>query len=347
MPTVAQVKYLRELTGNGAMEVKAALVKAGDDPWLAMGFLHVKGVAVAVRTRLPDGTSRPATREEVDAHWAKVARTYANKYHRERPGLAEDIAQLEQEASDKPDSSLKLKINTNPMDGEMPQEDHNGYASPEDVIRNFRGQVLFPATDRLISHLESIRRERQYHVHLHCLPDGTYDIARENDDHSIMEPYAVAEYSCGCWAAGPTMGAEVEMTEEDVEDPTWFTEQHIETRARELQDADATMADAMDMKTYPWDQLTDKAQQSFRDKARAELAGMTPIDITRPLRMRDGTPVENPRLSDNGMSIVVDIPAWGYSASWCIDGKVDPEGPEVSIDLVNDEFAPSMPSCDM
>lgn len=74
-----------------------------------------------------------------------------------------------------------------------------GYASPEDVIRDFRGTVTFSATDRLTAHLESARRKRQYHVRIYCLPNGTYDIPRQNKDHRIMEPSATAEYSCGCW----------------------------------------------------------------------------------------------------------------------------------------------------
>jgi hypothetical protein len=100
MPTAAQVKYLRELTGSGMMDVKAALAKAGDDPWLAMGFLRVKGLAVAIKKRLPDGTSRPATREEADAYWAREARVLAEEYRRDRPGLADDIARMGREESE-------------------------------------------------------------------------------------------------------------------------------------------------------------------------------------------------------------------------------------------------------
>jgi translation elongation factor EF-Ts len=54
MLTVAKVQYLRELTGNGLEEVKEALLKAEGDPWLAVGILHYKGLAVALRKRLPD-----------------------------------------------------------------------------------------------------------------------------------------------------------------------------------------------------------------------------------------------------------------------------------------------------
>lgn len=73
------------------------------------------------------------------------------------------------------------------------------YKCPEDVDRYFRGRVLFPATERLVAHLEEQRKRRCYRVFLYVLPDGQYDIFRQNRDHSLMEPYAVAEYSCGCW----------------------------------------------------------------------------------------------------------------------------------------------------
>lgn len=73
------------------------------------------------------------------------------------------------------------------------------YRCPEDVIENFRGTVVFNATDRLVAHLEEQRKRRCYRVFLYVLPDGQYDISRQNRDHSLMEPYAVAEYSCGCW----------------------------------------------------------------------------------------------------------------------------------------------------
>ena len=74
------------------------------------------------------------------------------------------------------------------------------YKSPEDVIKNFRGRVLFPATERLTEHLEKERKSRIYKVFLFVLPDGNYDVSQQNSDHSLKEPFAVAEYSCGCWA---------------------------------------------------------------------------------------------------------------------------------------------------
>lgn len=65
---------------------------------------------------------------------------------------------------------------------------------------DFRGQVLFPATEDLTAQLEKERRNRTYRVYVYVLPDGTYDVSRQNRDHSLKEPFAVAEYSCGCWA---------------------------------------------------------------------------------------------------------------------------------------------------
>lgn len=74
------------------------------------------------------------------------------------------------------------------------------YRTPEDVAKYFRGTVLFTATERLAVHLEEERKKRNYRVFLFVLPDGTYDISRQNRDHSVMEPFARAEYSCGCWS---------------------------------------------------------------------------------------------------------------------------------------------------
>lgn len=95
MLTVAKVKYLREQTGNGLEEVKEALLKAEGDPWLAVGILHYKGLAVTLRKRLPDGSVRAATAEEAAAHWLEMARDYAESYRREQPGLADRIAAFE------------------------------------------------------------------------------------------------------------------------------------------------------------------------------------------------------------------------------------------------------------
>lgn len=67
-------------------------------------------------------------------------------------------------------------------------------------LDSFRAQLLFTATERLTAHLERKRKERAYRVHVYRLPDGTYDISRNNKDHSLKEPFALAEYSCGCWS---------------------------------------------------------------------------------------------------------------------------------------------------
>lgn len=88
------------------------------------------------------------------------------------------------------------------------------YTSPEDVVNRFRGTVLFPATKRLIAHLEEQRKNRQHHVVLYCLPDGTFDIMRLNSNHSIMEPFARATYSCGCWEASAVFGSRLDASDE-------------------------------------------------------------------------------------------------------------------------------------
>jgi hypothetical protein len=91
MPTADMVKRLRELTGSGMHDVKNALTKAEDDPWLAMGILRVKGLAVAINKRLPDGTTRPATKEEADAYWLKQAMVHAEDYRKSHPDLDQPL----------------------------------------------------------------------------------------------------------------------------------------------------------------------------------------------------------------------------------------------------------------
>ena len=64
---------------------------------------------------------------------------------------------------------------------------------------DFKAQVLFRATGRLLDRLEENRKNRVYRVWLYAMPTGIYDIAQYNDNHSLREPTAQAEYSCGCW----------------------------------------------------------------------------------------------------------------------------------------------------
>lgn len=92
MITAEKVKYLRDLTGSGMHEVKESLKKAGGDPYLALGLLKVKGVAVAINRREPDGTVRPATEQEAEFYWDGVAAKHAEYYREKYPALQQDIA---------------------------------------------------------------------------------------------------------------------------------------------------------------------------------------------------------------------------------------------------------------
>jgi len=109
----------------------------------------------------------------------------------------------------------------------------------------------------------------------------------------------------------------------------WFTENMVDQVARDLHENDRTMADAMDISPgKSWGELSGESQKHWLDQARARLAAMVPIDITRPLKMRDGTPVTDVRLSDDGLQIVVAVPAWNSSnASWPITGQWDEPDP--------------------
>jgi hypothetical protein len=108
----------------------------------------------------------------------------------------------------------------------------------------------------------------------------------------------------------------------------WFTDAQVLQVAQDLLENDRTMADAMDMTPgKPWGDLSQDQQQPWLDRATACLAEIVPIDLSRPLRMRDGTPVENVRLSEDGLMIVAFVAAWSTHATWPRDGMLDVEHP--------------------
>ena len=107
----------------------------------------------------------------------------------------------------------------------------------------------------------------------------------------------------------------------------WFTDAQVQQVARDLQEMDRTMADAMDMPSKAWGDLSQDRQQAWLDRAAARLAEIVPLDLSRPLKLRDGTPVTDIRLSDDGLSIVALVAAWRTEASWPRDGMLEEEHP--------------------
>lgn len=121
----------------------------------------------------------------------------------------------------------------------------------------------------------------------------------------------------------------------------WFTEAQALQVAKDLQEMDRTMGDAMDYGPgTAWGDLSHESQQRWLARAEAELGAIVPLDLARPLRLRDGTPVQNARLSDDGLCVIADVAAWGRGASWPRNGMHDEEHP---ADLVYaaEETAPA------
>lgn len=104
----------------------------------------------------------------------------------------------------------------------------------------------------------------------------------------------------------------------------WFTEKQVEIVARDMQEGDRTMADAMDAPVPPaWGNLSEESQKLWLKRARERLAAITPLDITKPLKLRDGTSIQNVRLSEDGLQIFAEVPAWDTVASWPLSGTYD------------------------
>jgi hypothetical protein len=104
----------------------------------------------------------------------------------------------------------------------------------------------------------------------------------------------------------------------------WFTEEQVQKVARDLQENDRTMADAMDMPSVGWKELSEAQQRRWVNLARVDLAILEPLDITRPIRLRDGMPVYDVKLSEDGLNILARVIAWGQEgtqASWGRDGR--------------------------
>ena len=114
----------------------------------------------------------------------------------------------------------------------------------------------------------------------------------------------------------------------------WFTDAQVQKVARDLLEMERTMADAMDMPSKAWEELSQERQQTWADRATADLAKIVPIDLSRPLQMRDGTPVTDVRLSEDGLNVIAHVALWGSDASWPRDGLLEEEHP---TDLVYGE----------
>ena len=113
----------------------------------------------------------------------------------------------------------------------------------------------------------------------------------------------------------------------------WFTEEQVKVVGKGLYDFDASAAEAaMDIVTVHWEGLSQEVQKKWFDRARAQLATVVPLDLSRPLRLRDGTPVTGARLSDDGLQIIADVPSWGSTAAWPRSGRYD--GDEHPTDLI-------------
>jgi hypothetical protein len=95
----------------------------------------------------------------------------------------------------------------------------------------------------------------------------------------------------------------------------------------DLQEMDATMADAMDMPSKRWGDLSEDQRHHWMERSIADLSRIVPIDLSRPLRLRDGTPVTEVRLSEDGLSIIAHVAAWRTDAIWPRDGMLAEEHP--------------------
>jgi hypothetical protein len=101
----------------------------------------------------------------------------------------------------------------------------------------------------------------------------------------------------------------------------WFSDSQVMQVARDLQEADATMAEAMGIQPPGWTDLSDQTRAQWIGKANEWLSAKTPLDISKPLKTREGLPVENVRLDDDGLRIVAFVPAWSCNATFGIDGR--------------------------
>jgi hypothetical protein len=119
----------------------------------------------------------------------------------------------------------------------------------------------------------------------------------------------------------------------------WFTEEQVQKVAHDLREMDITMADAMDMldaQLPSWDELGDEARNYWATRATAELSKVVPLDLTKPIRLRDGMPVYDIKLSEDGLGILARVIAWGQEgtqAFWQRDGRSG-GGEDYPTDLV-------------
>lgn len=104
---------------------------------------------------------------------------------------------------------------------------------------------------------------------------------------------------------------------------TWYNDTQLEKVAHDIYEVHSCETEAVIGDDLPsWENLIDEKRAIYRARAKAELDSLIPLDISKPIQMRNGMPVENPRHSEDGLRIVVDVPAWGSRpASWGISGR--------------------------
>jgi hypothetical protein len=101
----------------------------------------------------------------------------------------------------------------------------------------------------------------------------------------------------------------------------WYSDSQVTQVARDLYEENATMAESMGIQAPGWTDLSEEARAQWLGKAHELLSSKTPLDISKPLKTREGLSVENVRLDDDGLRIVAFVPAWDCDATFGIDGR--------------------------
>jgi hypothetical protein len=99
----------------------------------------------------------------------------------------------------------------------------------------------------------------------------------------------------------------------------WYTHQQLEKVTRDLYDNESAEAEAMGYGDWPeFDRAGPEVRDAFRARAADHLDGVTPIDLSKSLRLRNGGKIRGAKLTEDGLGIVAE--ADGYTAKWQIDG---------------------------
>ena len=101
----------------------------------------------------------------------------------------------------------------------------------------------------------------------------------------------------------------------------WYTETQLEQATRDLYDHEAAEAEACDMGDWPsFDARGPETRDAFRVRAQARLGAMTPIDLTRDLKLRNGAKVYGAKVSEDGFYVIAEFD--GIPSRWQIDGRI-------------------------